>query len=185
MEKQEACTRLRDEERVMKQAGYPFQYLGSNTIGADQYLKETHIYGFVSTKSGHRYQVNIERYVDHLYCVKFFDLTANVEVGKFSYLTGTYEPRTIFRTIANIALDIYYRDPEASFFFIGASDGRDKSGMRNRRYQVYSNFVYDLDLSNLFEVHLIDYYSMCVLVNRRAVPDMDAYMQRIIDFIAL
>ena len=24
---------------------------------------------------------------------------------------------------------------------------------------------------------------MCVLINRKAVPDMDAYMQRIIDFI--
>ncbi len=126
----------------MTQKSYTFKYLGSNTIGADQYLKETHV-----------------------------------------YLTGTYEPRTIFRTVANIAFDVYSRDPEASFFFIGASDGRDKSGVKNRRYQVYSNFVYDLDLSDLFEIHLVDFYSMCVLINRKAVPDMDAYMQRIIDFI--
>ncbi len=167
----------------MKQVGYPFQYLGSNTIGKDKYLQETHIYGFASTKSGHRYQVNIERYVDHLYCIKFFDLTADTVIGKFSHLTGTYEPRTIFRSVADIALDTYYRDPAASFFFIGASDKRDKPGARNRRYQVYSNFVFDLDLSELFEIHLIDFYSMCVLVNRRSVPDMDAYMQRILDFI--
>ena len=167
----------------MKQTGYPFQYLGSNSIGADQYLKETHTYVFASTKSGHRYQVNIEQYIDHLYCVKFFDLTSDISVGRFSHLTGTYEPRTIFRTVANIALDIYRRDPNASFFFIGASDGRDKSGNRNRRYQVYSNYVFDLDLSDIFEIHLVDFYSMCVLINRVAVPDMDAYMQRLLDFI--
>ena len=167
----------------MKQNGYTFKYLGSNTIGADQYLKETHVYVFASEKSGHRYQVNIERYVEHLYCVKFFDMTADVMTGKFSHLTGTYEPRTIFRTVANIAFDVYSHDAEASFFFIGASDGRDRSGVRNRRYQVYSNFVYDLDLSDLFEIHLVDFYSMCVLINRKAVPDMDAYMQRIINFI--
>lgn len=167
----------------MTQKSYTFKYLGSNTIGADQYLKETHVYVFASEKSGHRYQVNIERYVEHLYCVKFFDLTTDVMTGKFSHLTGTYEPRTIFRTVANIAFDVYSRDPEASFFFIGASDGRDKSGVKNRRYQVYSNFVYDLDLSDLFEINLVDFYSMCVLINRKAVPDMDAYMQRIIDFV--
>lgn len=167
----------------MKQNGYDFKFLGSNTIGTDQYLKETYVYAFASEKSGHRYQVNIERYVEHLYCVKFFDLTADVLTGKFSHLSGTYEPRTIFRTVANIALDVYLRDQDASFFFIGASDGRDKSGIRNRRYQVYSNFVYDLDLSELFEIHLVDFYSMCVLVNRRAVSDMNAYMQRILDFV--
>ena len=59
----------------------------------------------------------------------------------------------------------------------------DTPGEKTRRYQVYSNFVYDLNLSDLFEIHLVDYYSMIVLVNRKAVPDMDAYMQRILDFI--
>ena len=167
----------------MTQNSYSFKYLGSNTIGSDQYLKETHVYVFASEKSGHRYQVNIERYDEHLYCVKFFDLTADVMTGKFSHLSGTYEPRTIFRTVANIAYDVYQHDQSASFFFIGASDGRDKTGIRNRRYKVYANFVYDLDLTDMFEIHLVDFYSMCVLVNRKAVPDMDAYMQRILDFI--
>ena len=98
----------------MKQTGYPFQYVGSNTIGADKYLQETLIYAFLSEKSGHRYQVHMERYVNHLYCIKFFDVTVDIHTGKFSHLTGTYEPRTIFRTVAEIALYSRQMATEAS-----------------------------------------------------------------------
>ena len=167
----------------MTQASYSFQYVGSNTIGADNYLLKTFIYAFYSEKSGHRYQVHMEQYVGHLYCIKFFDVTVEIRTGKFSHLTGTYEPRTIFRTVTDIALDIYRKDPDASFFFIGAADNRDKPGVRTRRYNVYVNFVNDLGIDNLFEVHLVDAYSMCVLLNRKAVPDMDAYMQQLLEFI--
>ena len=167
----------------MTQTGYPFQYAGSNTIGADKYLQETHIYAFQSEKSGHRYQVHMERYVAHLYCIKFFDVTVDIRTGKFSQLTGTYEPRTIFRTVAEIALDNYRKDPKASFFFIGAADNRDKPGVKTRRYNVYVNFLNDLGIEHLFEIHLVDTYSMCVLLNRKAVSDMDAYMRQILEFI--
>ena len=51
----------------MTQTGYPFEFIGSNTVGADRYLQETLIYVFRSEKSGHRYQVNIERYAENLY----------------------------------------------------------------------------------------------------------------------
>lgn len=43
----------------MTQASYPFEFLGSNTIGADKYLLETLVYVFRSQKSGHKYQVNL------------------------------------------------------------------------------------------------------------------------------
>ena len=43
----------------MTQASYPFDFIGSNTVGADKYLQETLVYVFRSQKSGHRYQVNI------------------------------------------------------------------------------------------------------------------------------
>ena len=49
-----------------------------------------------------------------------------MRTGKFSNLSATYEPRTIFRTVAAIALDAYRRDPLASFFLVGAADSRDR-----------------------------------------------------------
>ncbi len=167
----------------MTQASYPFEFLGSNTIGADKYLLETLVYVFRSQKSGHKYQVNIERYAEHLCGIKFFDLTTDIRIGKFSNLSATYEPRTIFRTVADIALDVYRRDPLSSFFFIGATDSRDRSSVSTRRYRVYMAFVNDLNLSGLFRIIELKEQSMSVLVNRKAVPDVDTYMQRIVDFV--
>lgn len=167
----------------MTQTGYPFEFMGSNTIGADKYLQETLVYVFRSEKSGHRYQVNIERYAEHLCGVKFFDLTTDIRIGKFSNLSATYEPRTIFRTVADVALDAYRRDPLSSFFFIGAADSRDRSSVSTRRYRVYTAFVNDLNLGDRFNIIELKDQSMSVLINRKAVSDIDAYMRRIIDFV--
>ena len=168
----------------MMQSGYPFQFVGISTVGADKYLQDTLVYAFRSEKSGHQYQVHIERYVEHLCGVKFFDQTTDVRTGKYSQLSNTYEPRTIFRTVAYFALDAYRRDPLSSFFFIGAADSRDRSSATTRRHRVYATFVHNLGLDDLFRTFELKDSSMSVLVNRKAVPDMDAYMNHIIDFIA-
>lgn len=70
--------------------------------------------------------------------------------GLFSNLSDTYEPRTIFRTVADIALDAYNRDPLSSFFLIGASDSRDRKSATTRRFRVYASFVNNLNLTHLF-----------------------------------
>ena len=44
-------------------------------------------------------------------------------------------------------------------------------------------FVNDLNLSGQFRIIELKDQSMSVLVNRKAVPDVDAYMQRIVDFV--
>ena len=167
----------------MTQTGYPFEFIGSNSVGADKYLQETLVYVFLSEKSGHRYQVNIERYAEHLCGVKFFDLTTDIRIGKFSNLSATFEPRTIFRTVANIALDAYRRDPLASFFLVGAADSRDRQTVTTRRFRIYATFVNNLNLTQLFRIVELKDQSMIVLLNRKSVPDVDTYMQRILDFV--
>ena len=167
----------------MTQTGYPFEFMGSNKVGADKYLLETLVYVFRSEKSGHRYQVNIERYAEHLCGVKFFDLTTDIRIGKFSNLSATFEPRTIFRTVAEIAADVCQRDSDASFFFIGAADSRDRSSATTRRHRIYNQFVAILDVTDRYRIIEMKAQSMTILLNRKAVPDMDAYMQRIIEFI--
>ena len=169
----------------MNQEGYPFYFVGVDATGSDEYLTDTLVYRFESVKSHHQYVVKIERYIEHLCCIKFFDETVDTVTGKFSQLSGTYEPRTIFRTVANIALDALRRDPSASFFFVGAADKRDQSRDTTRRYRVYSAYVKDLGIDKLFRPSFIESYSMCVLVNIRAVPDRQSYVQQILDFISL
>ena len=167
----------------MTQTGYPFEFMGSNKVGADKYLLETLVYVFRSEKSGHSYQVNMEHYVESLYGVKFFDMSTDNRTGKFSQLTSTYEPRTIFRTVADIAADVCQRDTDASFFFIGAADSRDRSSVSTRRYRVYTAFVNDLNLGDRFRIIELKDQSMSLLINCKAVPDVDAFMQHIIDFV--
>ena len=167
----------------MTQNGYPFQFVGTDTVGADKYLQDTLVYTFRSEKSGHKYMVNIERYAEHLCGIKFFDQTTDVRTGKFSNLSATYEPRTIFRTVAAIALDAYRRDPLASFFLVGAADSRDRQTVTTRRFRIYVSFVNNLNLTHLFRIIELKDQSMIVLLNHKGVPDVDAYMQRILDFV--
>ena len=164
--------------------GYPFTFVAIDKDGTDPYLTDTLVYKFESKKSGHQYQVRIERYVEHLNCIKFFDETNDTETGKFSQLSGTYEPRTIFRTVAEIALDALKRDTEASFVFIGAADEKDKAKGKNRRYRVYITFLRNLGIRENFHPVFFDEQSVCILVNKKAVSDVEAYVYNIIDFFA-
>lgn len=163
---------------------YSFEFIGISKDDADKYQVDTLIYRFHSTKSGHRYEVHIERYIEHLCCVKFFDTSATHGLGKYSQLSDTFEPRTIFRTITEIVIDALRRDPLSSFCFIGAADSRDKfGGVRTRRYRVYQAYVQNLDIDEQFESVFLDQHSLALLVNRKAVADIDSYAARVIDFI--
>ena len=167
----------------MNQTGYPFNFVGIDTTGRDDYLQDVLVYTFMSEKSGHRYQVNIERYIEHISCVKFFDRNTNLATGRFSQLSGTYEPRTIMRTVANIAFDALKRDPATSFCFVGAADEKDTPKRATRRFRVYMQFVKDLGVEELFWPFAAKRYSMCVLVNRKAVSDRNEYIKTILTFI--
>jgi hypothetical protein len=167
----------------MGQEAYPFVLTKISTNGADDYLKRTFIYQFHSTKSGHQYEVQVESYIDHLYCLKFFDNAVPQTGGRFSQTSGTYEPRIIFNTVASIGADVLQRDNEASFFFVGAADSHDISGSNTRRYRVYRLFLQGIDTRKQFETFSFDHYSLCILVNRTAVDNRKAYVQRILNFI--
>lgn len=163
---------------------YPFEFIGISKDDADEYQQDTLIYRFHSAKSGHRYEVHIERYIEHLCCVKFFDNTATHGLGKYSQLSNTFEPRTIFRTLTLIVLEALKQDPLASFCFIGAADSRDDTrGVRTRRYRVYQAYVQNLDIDDLFESAFYDQHSLALLINRKAVKDFDTYANRILEFI--
>lgn len=168
----------------MMENGYKFQFLGILKTNDDPYQIDSLTYTFVSLKSGHRYQVIIERYANHLNCIKFYDESTDLVKGRFSGLSGTYEPRTIFRTVAEIALDALRRDPEASFFFVGAADEKDHTGKTNCRYRVYTAFLKDLGIGKYFRPVYLDDQSACILVNIKAVPDIKEYVLRVYEFFA-
>jgi len=156
----------------MSVQSYPFQFVGIDSHTTDALQKDTLIYQFASSKSCHQYIVRIERYVHDLHCVKFLDATNDKSSGRFSYLSATYEPRTIFHTIFNIALDVLRNNRRASFLFIGAADNRDIIGKPTRRYRVYRLFLAEFDLDSIFEQSDYEAVSMSLLVNLSAMPTL-------------
>ena len=76
-------------------------------------------------------------------------------------------------------MDVFQKDPKASFFFIGAEDEKDEMGEATRRYRIYRTFVSDVLSSKYFKHHRNNELSLYILVNKKAVADEQQYVQRI------
>lgn len=159
--------------------GYPFIFQMNDRSEHDNLLEYTLQYRFKSTKSNHTYIVRVERYIEHTYCLKFYDKANSLSGNKFSLRTSTFEPRTIFYTLVHIMMDVFQKDPKASFFFIGAEDEKDEMGEATRRYRIYRTFVSDVLSSKYFKHHRNNELSLYILVNKKAVADEQQYVQRI------
>lgn len=161
--------------------GYPFIFQMNDKSVKDNLLEYVLQYRFKSTKSNHTYIVRVEKYIEHTYCLKFFDKANMLSDNKFSLRNNTFEPRTIFFTLLHIMMDVYQKDSEASFFFIGAEDEKDEMGEATRRYRIYRTFVSDVLSSRIFSHHRNHELSLYILVNRASVNDEKQYVQRITD----
>ena len=53
--------------------GYPFIFQMNDKSVKDNLLEYALQYRFKSTKSNHTYIVRVEKYIEHAYCIKFFD----------------------------------------------------------------------------------------------------------------
>lgn len=151
--------------------GYPY-VLGMVEQGGSYHLSiRTYQYRFKSTRSNHTYIVRAECFPEHVYCLKFFDKAHRNSDNKFSLLTNTFEPRTIFYTLYHIMLDVLNRDPLASFFFIGAADDQDEIGLATRRYRIYRKFTSSVVSEKRFEHFRVNDTSLYILVNKAATDD--------------
>ena len=146
---------------------------------ADRLLEYTMQYRFKSQKSRHTYIVRVEKYVEHTYCVKFYDKANRSSGDKFSLRTATFEPRTIVYTVLNIMFDVLKRDEKASFFFIGAEDEKDVPGRSTRRFRFYSKLVLSVVTDSIFEHFRSAPLSLYILVNKKSVVDKESFVTRI------
>ena len=164
--------------------GYPFIFQMNDYACSDELLEYTMQYRFKSSKSNHTYIVRVERYVEHTYCVKFFDKANMLSNDKYSLRTATFEPRKIIGTVLNVMLDVYKKDQDASFFFIGAEDEKDVPGKATRRFNFYADFV----LSVISDRHFIhfrnDLLSLYMLINKTSVQDVEAHVKKINHYVA-
>lgn len=159
--------------------GYPYIFQMNDKMYSDEYLEYTLQYRFKSEKSHHTYIVRVEKYIDHAYCVKFFDKANMLSDNKFSLRTNTFEPRRIISTVFNIMFDVLKKDEKASFFFLGAEDEKDIQGKATRRFQFYSKFVASVISDKIFEHFRLDELSLYILVNKNNIKNAQEYAENI------
>jgi len=108
-------------------------------------------------------------------------LAMSIKKTRFS----TFEPRAIFRTVVDIALEVFRNNPKASFMYIGAADKKDSKNKPTRRYRVYQMYMMDYDIHDWFEPADFVSHSMTLLINKAAMPTEEErlmFMQRVACF---
>ena len=78
-------------------------------------------------------------------------------------------------------LDVLKRDSLASFFFIGAEDERDTSGMVSRRFRIYRRFVSSVVSDETFEHYRRNDLSLYILINKNSAHDTSVLAHKIAD----
>ncbi len=161
--------------------GYPFTFVMNDKDDTDDLLLYTMQYRFKSSKSHHTYIVRVEKYPQHVYCLKFFDKANINSKEKYSLKTNTFEPRKILYTMYHIFLEVLKKDNKASLFFIGAEDDRDELGETTRRYRLYRKFVSSIISNKMFEHFRINELSLYILINKNSDIKPDILVNKIVE----
>lgn len=161
------------------QDGYPFIFSMNDYGELANGMEYAMQYRFRSTKSSHTYIVRIEKYERHAYCVKFYDKAVSCSKNKYSLRTNTFEARTILYTVIHIMMDVYAKDPMASFFFTGAEDEKDEAAVSTRRYNFYRKFVASTISDRLFAHYRVNELSLYILVNKANIADTSSFASEI------
>lgn len=139
------------------------------------------LYTFKSTKSNLWYIVLVEQYEHDVFAVKFYPKKWSNSEHKYQMLTGTNEPRRIINTCINVMLNIYEKNPNASFGFIGANRINESTN-ETKRYKVYSTIVATY-FSNDFFFHKENREkSAYLLINNKSLSSNPTLVKDIEDF---
>ena len=131
------------------------------------------LWTFRSKKSQKRYIVEIEKFPNLLFGIKFFWKGVASSPDRYSLLTGDYEPRRIVMSCIMIMFDYYKRFPLASFGFVAAEDTNSpkSADSPNKRFRLYRRMM----LSTFGEKSFLqaqDYlHAIYLLINRKAVEE--------------
>lgn len=150
--------------------GYESILLKYDYLESDSLLHRIAYYRFRSKKSHLFYIVRVEEYREHVYGVKFYLKSMQDSPRKYSFLTNTYEPRTIVYSIFKILLTILNEDERASFMFIGNAD-EGGTHVYTRRYRLYCRLVENCISENYFKHIRNDQHSLYILANKMQIMD--------------
>lgn len=137
---------------------YRFSKVGVDKALNKKYLKEIITYSFKSENN--YYLVEVEVYVLDIYIVKFFLKRHKRNPLKYNLLTKENRCSKVVSTCIRIMLQIHFKNPLASFGFLGANiiereSGYEESKSATKRFMVYRRAMYALFGTETF-THYID-----------------------------
>jgi len=166
----------------MFNSGYPFQKMAIKKIQTDCHLKE-HTYKF-KNRYGSAYTVKVDEFCHTLFIIKFFLSNHKSYPHKFSYQLDTYDAPRVIRTSVDILLEIWQKEPDASFGFIGApsieKDGTFEDKIKTQRYRIYERLVANFFGEQHFSHAFNDQKSSYLLINNRC-GDVASYHISVVD----
>lgn len=161
-------------------SAYPYRFV-MNELSHDEYIIRTSIYTFRSTKSNLVYLVRVEHYKMDIYIIKFYLKSNQNSPLKYNLLTNTFEPRRIINTCISILMEIFRKDPRASFGFIGANRiGENEAN--TKRYNVYKKIVTTYMGAETFYHHYNVDKSAYILINKDKLKEIPTLIQDIEQF---
>lgn len=125
------------------------------------------LYRFKSDRTKKVYMVRVECHSNNFYGIKFYLKIHEKSKYKYNNLTRLNEPRPVINTCICILLDLYKKNPCASFGFIGSETREEKKKRElegksesertetTKRMLVYRRILNTYFSSNEFE-HIID-----------------------------
>ena len=146
---------------------YPASFIMRSTDPST--LRIIDLWTFRSSKSHKRYIVEVERFSNHFFGIKFFWKAVEQSLNRYSLLTHDFEPRTIVMSCIQIMLHYFENDSFASFGFVAANDITNDTppGMPNKRFKFYRRMMLTMFSPDKFIQGSDIKNSIYLLINKR------------------
>ncbi len=145
----------------------PYQYSLRNHTPPKkegEYLVSTINYTFRG-KGKNSYIVTVEVYDYHVYVIKFYLRIHKSCTDRYSRITGTFDCNRIIGTLGRIIIELFDKNPYASFAFVG-SPSKTESKKETKRFRLYKRVIQTFAGPVNFDIYSSRELSACIALNR-------------------
>ena len=154
-----------------------------NCVGYTRSAKKNIILGirhFSFSTPKHRYLVEAEQYINHIYIVQYYPAKYKKHTKKYMLLTHEFKCMPIIGTCIKIMLSILEKDKLATFSFIGANtydpiSDTEEGIDRNQRWKVYKYAMEAKMGTEIFTHAMVPALSRYVMINKQQDIDFMLY----------
>lgn len=144
-------------------------------------LRIIDLWKFKSDKSHKWYIVEVEKFSNHFFGLKFYYKGVARSKNRYSLLTNDNEPRTIVMSCIQIMLHYFKKDNCASFGFVAARDLDNplRGNQPNKRFRFYRRMMLSLFGEDKFIQANDINSSVYLLINRSMLENGNITIERI------